>query len=70
MKVENLVVERRDNLEEMKILFNVKLDSFAARGRFNIVGRFVFDCCAICFGFGMAFLFDVSRAVTSPTKFL
>jgi len=39
VKVENLVVERKDNLEEMKILFNVKLDSFAARGRFDIVGR-------------------------------
>merc|ERR1712013_394294 len=39
VKVENLVVTRRDNLEEMKILFNLKLDSFAARGRFNIVGR-------------------------------
>ena len=41
MKVENLMVERRDNLEEMKILFNVKLDSFAARGIFNIVGRYM-----------------------------
>ena len=39
LSVEDLVVERRENLEELGISFNVLLAAIMARGRFNMVGR-------------------------------
>ena len=39
VSVEDLVVERSDNLEELGISFNVLLAAIMARGRFNMVGR-------------------------------
>ena len=37
--VKDFVVERKDNLEELNISFNILLDAVMARGRFNMIGR-------------------------------
>ena len=39
LSVEDLVVERRENLEELSISFNIFLAALMTRGRFNMVGR-------------------------------
>ena len=39
VSVQDLVVERRENLEELSISFNIFLAALMARGRFNMVGR-------------------------------
>ena len=37
--VKDVVVERRENLDELNLSFNILLTAIMARGRFNMVGR-------------------------------
>lgn len=37
--VKDFVVDRKDNLEELNISFNILLEDVMARGRFNMIGR-------------------------------
>ena len=37
--VKDFMVDRRDNLEELNISFNILLDAVMARGKFNMIGR-------------------------------
>ena len=39
VSVADIVVERRESLEEMKVSFNILLAAIMAKGRFNMVGR-------------------------------
>ena len=39
VSVADIIVERRESLEEMKVSFNILLAAIMAKGSFNMVGR-------------------------------